>query len=196
MSDATSALPDWITAISTGITAVLTGLAGIAAVAGLRRDTKRQLPIIEPSFDWISDRLVRARILIRNRLPETIEITSVGIKKPRGSKISFGTRQISGEKRQRWEPVPPEFRNINTRLAISPIGSERLATGGVVFDYGESRTCDFYILPPPDWRSGKIVLVLRISSRALTIRDRRSTITRTIAAPANSKPEEMAKSHA
>jgi hypothetical protein len=114
--------PDWITAVSTGLTVILTGLARLAAVAALRRDTKRQQPIIEPKLRW-SEGYIRASIIVRNRLPESIVITSAEVKKPRRAKISYSIRNVAG-RTDAMEPVPPESKKIPLNIDVAPIGTE------------------------------------------------------------------------
>src|SRR5580700_8594103 len=66
---------DWITAAATGATAIATTIAGFIAWLAFRRDSRNQLPIIEADFgfEWPYRVL---NLIIRNRLPETIVVTS------------------------------------------------------------------------------------------------------------------------
>jgi hypothetical protein len=182
--------PDWITAVSTALTAILTGFAGFAAVVALRRDTKRQQPIVEPKLRW-SEGYILASITVRNRLPESIIITSAEVKKPRRAKISYGRRNVSvpiGNS----EPIPPELQKIPLNIDVAPIGTEPNRFDGILMSAGEARSCEFYIQPPAEWRGGNVRIDLRISSMALTIRDRRMVITRTISAPPTRQTDEKA----
>ena len=53
---------------------------------------------------------------------------------------------------------------------------------------------DLYLLPPPHWSAGRIKIALRISSRALTIRDKRIVIKRRVSAIQRTQTEANARS--
>ena len=78
---------DWITAAATGTTTIAATIAGLVAWLAFRRDSRNQLPIIEADFgfEW-PYRVVN--LIIRNRLPETIMVTSAIVRQPKGSQIS------------------------------------------------------------------------------------------------------------
>jgi hypothetical protein len=75
MSTSPSQLPDWITAVSTAVTALAAIVGGGIAWIGLHRENKPPLPVIEPDFNWVDPkygRYIRLDIVIRNQLYETI----------------------------------------------------------------------------------------------------------------------------
>ena len=55
---------------------------------------------------------------------------------------------------------------------------------------------DIYLRPPPHWSLGRVAIELRISSRALTIRDKRIMIKRRMEAINASNTDENARSPA
>lgn len=89
MSDhpATS-LTDWITAISTAITAIAAAVAGAIAWRALIKDARRSLPIVEADMKWVtagSVSCVELKVTIRNPLFETMTWDSLQIEQPRRS---------------------------------------------------------------------------------------------------------------
>jgi len=66
-------LTDWITAGATAITAVATGVAGLVAYLALRRDSTKELPVVEAILKPAgkSDAL-SLQAVIRNRIAETL----------------------------------------------------------------------------------------------------------------------------
>jgi hypothetical protein len=162
-------LSDWITAI-----------AGWAAVLAYRRVAKRDFPIIEPYFGWSTEGgigpHIRLQLAIRNRLDETLVISECKIKKPKGSTISMGT---SADYFGIVVPSKGSASRISLNYEISPSGTSFWAGGEV---RGDNRSLTLFLCPPDDWRAGKIVVRLLISSRSSTIRDKRIVIKRRLTA--------------
>jgi hypothetical protein len=63
---------------------------------------------------------------------------------------------------------------VNVRIAPIGFTSDSLHPG--VKRKADTYHKEFYISPPDDWGEGSVKIDLRISSKALTIRDRRITI--------------------
>jgi hypothetical protein len=186
-----NALTDWVTATSTAITAILVGLSGWVAWLTYLRDKRRELPVIEPTFDWKEDATVgpyiKLRLWVVNRLDETLLIEAISVRCPRKSLLSEGitTRNQIGHS------VTLPARGSTNSLVIK----ERIESAGSNMERlpgHRSRTdvsaIEFFIFPPSKWASGKISIILRISSKARTILNRRMVIVAKVAARPELKP--------
>jgi len=171
-------ITDWLTTIATGVTAFAAGLGGLFAWRAYRRDTRHQLPIVELEFrDSSGNKLLR--LLIRNRLPETIDVGTISIRAPRGATLH---RDISEKPSQ----------TLSLDQDVGPYGS----TVDPIYsppDRGlisaDTKRIDLYVNFPLGWKSGNVAIDLLISSRALTLRDKRIVIKRFTTAPKAMKPE-------
>jgi hypothetical protein len=162
---------DWITAAATGTTAIAATIAGFIAWLAFRRDSRNQLPIIEADFgfEW-SYRVLN--LIIRNRLPETIVVTSEGslISKPEWS--SKGGIEIK----------QPTSNRVELDFDVAPFGAATVGIPGAPM-YADAQRCDLYLLFPTKWTSGIVVIDLRISSKALTLGNKRMVVKRFTSAP-------------
>lgn len=161
--------PDWITAWATAITAILTGTGGLAAWLALRREQLREMPIVERTVHWDDGHLI-LKLTITNRLPETLILDSVEITRPRGTTISDST----GPGDKAWSPGPPVpgvGPVLPCRFSINRAGSE-----GSQHSVGDIGYRGFSVWPPTGWSSGHLKIVLRVSSKAETIRNKRMVI--------------------
>jgi len=165
-------LPNWITAVSTAITGIAAFLTGLFAWLSLRRDRRRDDPIIEANFEWGKSKhagLLGLRVVARNMGYETIVLDSIRVVRP--SKMTICREDyMSG----RLEYFPSPHRKLPLQWTIDPVGSERR----VPLTWGDALPHQFYFTPPLGWSSGTVEIELRISSRTLSIRDRRITIKR------------------
>jgi len=175
---------DYVTAIATAATALFAGLSGIAALIVLRRESRRLLPVIEPDFRWADEKDVgphiRTLILITNRLDETLVIDSVKLARPAGGTLSPGCPTGYGGDTKAGRGHSPRLslgRQIRPRGEPDSIGRD---------SSGDWAQLMLYAFPPPQWSAGKVRLEIRISSKALTIRNRRIVIQRTVPAMAAS----------
>jgi hypothetical protein len=168
---------DWITAAATGTTAIAATIAGFVAWLAFRRDSRNQLPIIEADFgfEWPYRVL---NLIIRNRLPETIVVTSAIIRRPKGSLISKPEWSSKGG----IEIKQPTSNRVDLDFDVAPFGAATVGIPGAPM-YADAQRCDLYLLLPIDWTSGIVVIDLRISSRALTLRNKRMVIKRFTTAP-------------
>ncbi len=169
---------DWITAAATGATAIAATIAGFIAWLAFRRDSKNLLPIIEADFQYEAPYWA-LNLVIRNRLPETIVVTSAKIKRPKGSLISKAVWSLTGG----IEIKQPTLNRIDIDFEIAPFGATRVEIPGARM-YADAQHIDLYLLAPVKWTSGIIVVDLRISSKSLTLRDKRMVIKRFITPPA------------
>ncbi len=174
----TSSLPDWITAISTLATALATGVAGVIAWRAFVRDFVRSLPIVETDVKWVeikSTQCLELTVTIRNQLYETIVFDSVRVDRPRHS--AFGLAKLG----QQGEPI--EITRSKSRLFAVNQAVRPAVTSITFFDRPQRldvSTKKFYLFPPDDWGGGLLKLTVSLSSKALTIRDKRITIKRRI----------------
>jgi hypothetical protein len=169
---------DWITAAATGATAIAATIAGFIAWLAFRHDLRNQLPIIEADFQYEAPYWA-LKLIIRNRLPETIVVTSATIRRPKGSLISTAVWSSMGG----IEIKQPTSNRIEIDFDIAPFGSTRVEIPGARM-YADAQRVDLYLLVPVKWTSITIVVVdLRISSKSLTLRDKRMVIKRFISAP-------------
>lgn len=160
-------LSGWITAAATGVTAVLTGTGGLAAWIVLRRERRREMPIVERAVRWEGERLWLV-LAIRNRLPETIMLDRIEVTSPREATISpqFGsTVDALGGRTPSERGTKP---HIMPGSLISPVGTARNE-----YTPGDTGYLNFPIWPPVSWSSGELWVALWISSKAGTIRSRR-----------------------
>jgi hypothetical protein len=188
-------LTDWITAVSTGVTALAAGIAGFIAWLAFRRDVKSSFPIVEANITWADERYgnyIEFRPVIRNQLYETIVLNSVQIKRPRGAFIAkkifqdFYGDLIGLEKGS--STIAVVNREIRPAESTTDFASPGLMRPADI--YVES----FYFSPPEEWVGGTVKLILRLSSKALTIRDRRITIKRRMSPRPVRQTEEKANS--
>src|SRR5579863_9219295 len=79
-------LPDWITAVSTAVTALAAIVAGIIAWLAYHREGRARLPIFEVSHDWDKREDGPPRhlfqVVVRNLMYESITVETVRILKP------------------------------------------------------------------------------------------------------------------
>ena len=176
-------LPEWITAIATAATAVAASAAGFIAWVSLRRDAAALPPIIEVSWAWPhEERTIYVAMVFRNRLYETLIIDSIRVVQPKKTTIQSEVPNGRGG----TTTVPSTDTKREVKWPIGALGTERSMTqpGAVTYHW-------FELKPPSTWDGGWLVLQLRISSKALTIRDRRITIKRHI--PTTPKTQTDAK---
>jgi hypothetical protein len=169
---------DWITAAATGATAIAATIAGFIAWLAFRHDLRNQLPIIEADFTYEAPYWA-LNLIVRNRLPETIVVTSAKIRRPKGSLISTAIWSSTGG----VEIKQPTSNRIEIDFDIAPFGATRVDIPGARM-YADAQRIDLYLFVPVKWMSGTIVVDLRISSKSLTLRDRRMVIKRFVAPPA------------
>jgi hypothetical protein len=169
-------ITDWITAAATTATAFAAAIAGFIAWLAFQRDLKNQLPIIEPSFLFEEPYWV-LNLIICNRTPETIVITSTRIRQPKKSLIARPMLTADGIE------IKPTSNRINLNFEI---GRFRVVAipGEPTFN---ANNLDLYLVLPSGWESGTLIVDLRISSKALTLRDKRMVIKRFISAPTTIK---------
>jgi hypothetical protein len=117
-------------------------------------------------------------LIIRNRLPETIVVTSAKIKRPKGSLISKPEWSSKGG----IEIKQPTSHRIDLDCDVAPFGAATVGMPGAPM-YADTQRCDLYLLFPTEWTSGIVAIDLSISSRALTLRDKRMVIKRFTTAP-------------
>ena len=159
----------WITAAATVVTALLTGTGGWAAWLALRREQRRDLPIIERAARW-NDNHVVISLVLRNRLPERIALDELRVFLPKGA----GIGSAYGEYDSYGNPSPPEKSAQLTYCpgyTVDPVGSPRRETSS-----GEALYCDFALWPPEGWTSGRIKIVARISTKSDTMHGKRMTV--------------------
>lgn len=179
--------PVWITAGATVITAILTGTGGVAAWLALRREREREMPVVERSLYWDKGHLI-LKLTVTNRLPETLTLDSVEIKRPRGTTISDET----GPGDKEWNPGPPIPGESSIMVCGHPV--KRAGSVASQHSFGDTSYWGFSVWPPASWKAGVVKIVLRISSRAETIRNRRIVIKSKVPAAPKSITEDSAKS--
>lgn len=185
-------LANWITAASTALTAILTGTGGLAAWLVLRRDKLRELPVMERSIHAVDDHLLLA-LTVRNRLDETIKLDRIELRQPKDATISPPYSSIAGA--APYGGPGPAVRG-NERFLLPRYSVAAHGTRPSQHSTGDVAYWKFAIWPSPSWEGGKIVIVLRISSMAETIRNRRIVIKNNVPAATVRQIAEKAKSAA
>jgi len=186
-------LSDWITAISTAATAIAATFAGIIAWLSLRRAARAPLPIFEPRFHWSTSEptigLLQLSLVIRNHLDEAIVVDSVTVKRPRGMTVcSMKYNGYGGA-----EIKITTDRSSNLGWGVGPPGDyASQAFGGP--QRKDVAYQNLYFSVPEGWTGGKAIVVFRVSSMALTIRDKRITITRQVPVAPKTQTEAKASS--
>jgi hypothetical protein len=187
-------ITDWITAVSTAITALAAVLASIIGFVEYKRGGRVPLPLIEPTFSWVDPKdghFLQLHIVIRNQLSETIIFEHMKIRKPRGMTFALLKRESShylgpmGKKRS-INFVRTDFPHQPLNWQLSPIGEESAAFRGSQHEMTwrlDVHVEDLYFSPPRSWNGGEIAIELILLSKALTIRPRRFTIKRRVGAP-------------
>ena len=181
---------EWITAVATGATALLTGTGGLAAWLALRREQRRELPVIERSVEWRAGYLL-VSLTVRNRLPETITLDRIDLRKPKLATITLGHSPTTDGYGNTGPPLRGGEDFLLVGYSVRPYGSSpsQISTG----DTGHFQ---FAIWPHPSWVAGGVVMVLRISSKAETIRNRRIVIKSKVAADPAKQAAEKASNRA
>lgn len=171
-------LTDWITAVSTAITAIAAAIAGAIAWRALIKDTRRSLPIVEADMKWVmvgSASCVELKVTIRNPLFETITWDSLQIERPRRSvfaKARFANLTGYSGQETLVELTRGTLNNATINAELDPAGTIR--SGPTGRDHKTDmleRT--IYLWPPETWDGGIVKVAFRLSGKALTIRDKR-----------------------
>jgi hypothetical protein len=188
-------LPDWITATATGITAVAAGFAAFVAWLAFRRDARASLPVVEADLEWDIDgasSFVLVTLTIRNRLEETITLDSARVKRPDGTLIS--NKIVLGNDGRGIAVKRGDAPFIKIEREIQPLGSPTESYFQIIQRTDVFQT-ELFLSPPNDWDGGWIRIDLRISSKALTIRDKRMVIKRRISPKPAKQTEAKANNH-
>jgi hypothetical protein len=173
-------LTDWITSGSTFGTMIVAGMAAWATLAMYRRDVRREMPIIEPDFGRKTDPTlgdyVEVNLKIVNRLEETLLVSSVTVDRPRSAMITRGGPGVGQSGYRGQVPTPSIKRTIDLDWPVQPSGSydAKFMEAFVPAVRTDVARRTFYLLPPPSWDEGIVRMTLTVSSKALTIRDKRS----------------------
>lgn len=160
----------WITAGATVLTAVLTGTGGVAAWLALRRERQKEMPVVERSFYWQDDHVLLA-LTVRNRLAETLVLNSIQIASPPRFTVSPPHSTSTNLYGDPGPPIRGERSLLECRHEVNAYGSLRSN-----HSTGDTAYWSFALWPPEGWQGGKVVVVLRMSSKAETIRSRRIVI--------------------
>ncbi len=80
---------EWFVAAGAFVTAVATTATGFLVWRQHRWQKSRYDPTVECKAGWLPDSNISAVVTVRNKMPETIDVVSVEISKPKGSKISI-----------------------------------------------------------------------------------------------------------
>lgn len=178
--------PEWITAIATVATALLTGTGGVATWLALRREGRRQLPIIEFDLSRRATGEALVDLRIRNRLDETLVLTELAVVRPRGALAS--NRFVKTADGRRGEAVAGTASKLSLNVVIGPEEDRSHIPG-----FRPSYLQTFTLWPPERFLSGQSVeLSLRFSSKALTIRDKRIVIKNSMPAAIAMQTDEKA----
>lgn len=127
------------------------------------------MPVVERSIYWDGAHLI-LKLTVTNRLPETLTLNSVEIKSPRGTTIS----DQSGPGEKDWQPGPPVPGESSVMVCNYIV--RRAGTAASQHGAGDTSYWGFSVWPPASWRAGEVKIVLRISSKAETIRNSRIVI--------------------
>ena len=188
LGDSKAGLTDWITSGATLATAVLAGVGAWISYVGYRWNREQMMPRVEPDFYWGQDIdlgvFIKGDFWIVNRLDETLEITSLSVKRPSQANISLGKYNIQ---QHAYLPVKATRSQIECDYKIEEIG-ETHSIGG----RSDRRCLIFYVFPPPKWLCGTIHVEIFFSSKALTIRNRRVVIKRRMAELPAKRTEDIA----
>jgi hypothetical protein len=185
---------DFVTSLATAGTLVAAAVGATVALLVYRRDARLDMPIVEPDFNWEYDpalgRCLRVSLRIVNRLDETLIIESATVSRPPYATISAAAEFITPSHYLDHRPTASSKRKIDLDWRIPPAGAnaETFTTPRLEDAIRQL----LYVLPPPSWNGGTLRITLRISSKALTIRARRTIIKRRLPASTSSETEETA----
>jgi hypothetical protein len=172
-------LTDWITAVATALTAVAAWVGGVFGYLAYRRDVSRQVPVIEATIkrNPNSKGVLTLIAVARNRMAETIVIDSVLATQPEGILIAKSAPQFS----------------IKDAKAELPLGFDVPPLGSIIHEApfagmpDDASQFSLYLFTPEGWTDGVVEVEFRVSSRALTIRDKRIVIKRRVTATKDAK---------
>lgn len=176
MSDPSN-IADWITAGSTAATAIVAAAGSLVACLAYRRDSRASFPVVEVDLDWSRwfSNILTLNLIVRNQLYETITLDSIRVKKPSQMTFSKSVKKDDGSS----EIEKGHSSRVTIGRTIAPIGIATEFPPGRMTRLDMDRE-EYYLSPPDGWNGGIVDIDLRISSRALTMRDKRIVIKRRI----------------
>jgi hypothetical protein len=150
-------------------------LVALSMYLEYRRRMFARAPIIEPIAVWTlvpnGPAVVTWDAIIRNQLPETLDIQEVEVLTPRGCAVSAPLYPFTA-------PAPftpwPQSRTIKVKQSLAPKNTTT-ATGGEDTDRMVLK-----LQPPPGWLGGKIVVRITASSRGRAMASNRFKATATL----------------
>jgi hypothetical protein len=171
---------DWITAAATTATALVGALAVWLALLTYRREARKELPLVESDVS-LGDapdigRFVLARLVVKNRIDETLIVNRIAVLRPKGAVVSLGR-----------QPQPPDHGGVfparGESNAVSP--ARNVLPSETPFGRRSMSGAEFtlFVCPPSAWTPAPLRIEVVMSSKASTIRDRR-IIVKTRAPPA------------
>ena len=182
--------------MSTAATGVFAAIGSVIAYRSYKRDIAAGFPRVEPDLKWSHDEVlgsyVGVQIFLVNRLDETLEITSAAVRKPRRSKISLGEWKVNKTGFNSYYATKAKGNNVEMKAEVSEAGSGWNDAGP--FGRADRTQLRFCVYPPRRWLGGSLRIDLRISSKALTIRDKRIVVQRRLAPKTSSIKDDVAKS--
>jgi hypothetical protein len=141
------------------------------------------MPIVERSFEWVTSAegmsFVHIRLLITNRLDETLIVETIQIRTPSRQRLRQLSRvRVDRGGQSQWEDRPSAdgHRKVRIWREIMPSGDVRIAAFATQSVRVDRERFRFYLGPVKSARGLNIKLVVCVSSKALTIRHKRIVI--------------------
>src|SRR3546814_9553483 len=113
----------WINIGATAITAVATAVTAVLMWREGRRRAAESDPVVECTARWAGKRQLILNIVVRNKLPVSIEVTRARLVRPRGGKIAKDRTRDEGGGFAGFEV--PRNREIRIGYSVAPLGTEQ-----------------------------------------------------------------------
>jgi hypothetical protein len=186
--------PNWITAVATavaGLTGSVLAALGWSAFWQVRRDRK---PAVEGDCYRPGDGPVTIRLALYNRLNESVDLVEACVLRPRCALIT--DRQQGPGLQGEWEKAAARCVQLQRRLRMAAVGTlpSRSPTG-MVESEGATVRVALNIQFPSGWRSGKLVIALRMESTSWRVRRSSIIVQRRIPLVTASDTDAKANSH-
>lgn len=165
--------------ISNLITSLATALTAAVLICEAIKKKHAEDPILELKATY-SNKIIRVFLTTRNRMAETLTITSISVTLPKGSLISTYERTTdSATGKVAWDKFQPS--PVSVEIALPPAGTPaRSGPVAALEQHGSSATTVFAVEPPDGWTSGRLRISVTASTNSDPSKSRRFSVSRTI----------------
>jgi len=187
-------LTDWITAVSTLLTAPVAVFSGLAAWYTYQGSKRSTSILTEVSLDRVTEQFLKVEIAITNLDVENIVVSSVEAVSPRATNLHEAISVATSSYLQEYAPNPYSLRQLLLSRRINSPGQEYYIGS---HRFGENRTTILFYVRSSGLRAGQMIKFrLRYSTSSLNVRNKALDARAIIPAAPKSSTEEIAKNTA